>query len=382
MVFDDVSDVEREVVVKKVIISANVLFTISNFRKDFIKFLKEKRFDVVCVASKDELSSNSEKVLNDLDVRFVNISINRKGLNPLDDLKYIFELYSIYKREKADFIFHFTIKPNIYGTIVAKLVGSKSINTINGLGSAIIKNSFLSKILKLMYKFSLKFSSKVFFQNSDDLDFFINNNLVCRDKVDLVPGSGVDTDFFKDCKSQSKTLTFILVARLIKDKGIYEYVEAARKLKAKNSNVTFLLGGPIDYGNPSSVDENEVKRWNKEGVVKYIGKTDSIKDFLCRADIVVLPSYREGMSRFLIESASASKPIVTTDVAGCKDIVENGCNGFLCEPNSISSLEEAMQKMIDLDRNEIEKMGKKSNKIAKDKFDKDIINDIYLQEIL
>ena len=365
----------------KIIISANVLFTIANFRGSFIKFLKGKGFEVICIASSDDLDLNSKDILHNLDVKIINIEISRKGLNPIEDIKYLINLYKIYKIEKADYIFHFTIKPNIYGTIAAKLTGIKSINTINGLGSGIIKNNFLSRVLKSMYKFSLNFSTKVFFQNIEDSEFFISNNLVKKEKVSIVPGSGVDTSLFTSCQSISNNLTFLLVGRLLKDKGIYEYIEAIKFLKTKYNNLEFLLGGQFDRGNPTCINEREVYEWEKNKIIKFLGKTDDIREFLILADVIVLPSYREGLSRFLIESSSASKPIITSNVAGCKDIVENGINGFLCKVKDVESLIKSIEKMISLDREQLLKMGQNSKKIAIEKFDKDIVNQIYFKEL-
>lgn len=368
--------------IKKVIISANVLFTIVNFRKDFIKFLIDQKIEVLCIASKDNLSSNGQKILKELGVNFISIEVSRKGLNPIKDIRYLYDLYKIYKVQKADYVFHFTIKPNIYGTIAAKLAGIKSINTINGLGSAIISGGILAKILKLLYKFSLNFSKKVFFQNNDDKNFFINNNLVNSEKVSIVPGSGVDTSFFDDCGSKTEKLTFLLVARLLKDKGIYEYIEAVKYLQEKYSTVEFLLAGPYDDGNPSAIQLDEVKSWEDNNIIQYIGKTNNIKEFLAKTDIAVLPSYREGLSRFLIESASASKPIVTTNVAGCKDVVEDGINGFICDLKDSISLAISMEKMILLEKEKLLKMGEASKKIAQQNFDKNIVNQIYFKEIV
>jgi len=366
---------------KKILISANVVFTIANFRKELIKFFIEHDYEIVCVANNDDLSDSSLKVLNHLNVKFIQVSINRKGLNPLEDFKYMIELVKIYKKEKPDIVLHFTIKPNIYGTIAAKFAGVKSINTINGLGSAIIKDDLLSKILKYLYKFSLIFSSRVLFQNTDDRDFFISKNLVNIDKVSIVPGSGVDTKLFINCYSNTNKLTFLLVSRLLKDKGIYEYIDAIKELKLKYKEVIFLLGGQFDSGNPSGIEKDEIKNWENNGLIKFIGKTDKIKDFFKICDVIVLPSYREGLSRLLIEAASASKPIITTNVAGCKDIVENGVNGFLCEVKNSESLKKSIEKMILLDKDSFRNMQFNAKKIARKRFDKDIVNKVYLREV-
>ena len=365
----------------KIIISANVLFTIANFRKELIKFLVQKDYEVICVASKDELSNNAEEILNTLGVKFIEINVSRKGMNPIEDLGYLFNLIKIYKQHRPKAVLHFTIKPNIYGTIACKLLNIPSINTINGLGSGIIKDNFLSKVLKSLYRFSLKYSHKILFQNSDDKSFFINNRIISEKKVGIVPGSGVDTQYFNNSESNNDKLTFILIARLLKDKGIYEYIEAIKEVKKINNDVVFLLAGQFDHDNPTAIKEEEVQTWENDKLIKYIGKTDDIKEFFRLSDIVVLPSYREGLSRVLIEAASASKPIITTNVAGCKDIVVENENGFLCDVKSASSLKECIEKMINISDEERNKMGTNSNLIAKNKFDKKIVNRIYLNII-
>jgi glycosyltransferase involved in cell wall biosynthesis len=365
----------------RIIISANVIFTIANFRKELIKFLVQNEFEIICVASKDELSNNAVDILNNLGVKFVEISVSRKGINPIEDLAYLFNLIKIYKEYRPKAVLHFTIKPNIYGTIACKLLNIPSINTINGLGSGIIKDNLLSKVLKFLYKVSLKYSHKILFQNNDDKDFFIENKIISEKKIAIVPGSGVDTAYFDNSESNNKNLTFILIARLLKDKGIYEYIQAIKEIKKSSSNAVFLLAGQFDHNNPSAIKENEVKSWQEEKLIEYIGKTDDIKDFFKLSDVVVLPSYREGLSRVLIEAASASKPIITTNVAGCKDVVVENVNGYLCELKSISSLKECIEKMCDISQEERYAMGCNSKKISKNKFDKEIVNQIYLNEI-
>ncbi len=365
----------------RIIISANVIFTIANFRKELIKFLLQKKFEVICVASKDELLNNAEEILNTLGVKFIEINVSRKGMNPIEDLGYLFNLIKIYKKYKPKAVLHFTIKPNIYGTIACKLLNIPSINTINGLGSGIIKDNLLSKVLKFLYKFSLKYSHKILFQNSDDKFFFINNKIISEKKIGIVPGSGVDTKYFNNSESNNEKLTFILIARLLKDKGIYEYIEAIKEIKKTNSNVVFLLAGQFDHDNPTSIKEEEIQSWQKEKYIEYIGKTDDIKEFFKLSDVVVLPSYREGLSRVLIEAASASKPIITTNVAGCKDVVVENKNGYLCDVKSVPSLKNCIEKMITVSNEEIRTMGFNSKKIAENKFDKKIVNEIYFKEI-
>jgi len=364
----------------KIIISANVIFTIANFRKDLIKSLVDNGYEVICIADDDNLSSNSKEILDELNVTYEKINVSRKGLNPLADMSYFFNLLKLYKKYSPDIVLHFTIKPNIYGTIATKLIGAKSINTINGLGSAIIADNFLSKVLKLMYKSSLYFSDKIFFQNEDDKLFFETEKIIKSKNSSIVPGSGVDVKSFMKDKRRTKK-TFLLVARLLKDKGIYEYIEVIKIIKQKYNNVEFLLAGPYDDGNPTAITKAEVIEWENEGYIKYLGQTDNIKDFFKLCDIVVLPSYREGLSRVLIESASAYKVLVTNDIAGCKDVVIDGYNGFLSKVKDVESLVEAIEKVIILDDDKLEEFMDNSRKIAENNFDKTIVNSIYLLAI-
>ena len=217
--------------------------------------------------------------------------------------------------------------------------------------------------------------------NWDDLKFFLEKKMLQPEQTALVPGSGVDIDSFNDCESQNERLTFLLVSRLLKDKGIYEYIEAVRCLNKKYKHCKFLLAWQFDFGNPTSISEDEVREWENENVIEFLGKSDNIKEFLKISDVIVLPSYREGLSRVLVEAAAASKPIITTNVPGCKEIVLNNKNGYLCKSKCPNSLKESIEKMIHLPKGERIKMGQNSNLIAKEKFDSDIVNNIYYKEV-
>ena len=362
---------------KKIIISANVIWTITNFRKDLIKFLQSKGFKVIAVGAKDELSIDLESSLKELNIEFIEVDVDRKSMNPIKDLKYLIKLFFIYRSIKPLVVIHFTIKPNIYGSLAATFANINYINTINGLGSALIKDNILSKILKLMYKVALKNSKKVFVQNRDDFEFF--KKLIGDSKLAIVPGSGVNVKSFFNQRVEDDKFRFLLVARLLKDKGVMEYIEAAKIVKQKYSNVEFLLAGQFDSGNPSAISKEYIDQ-NSE-FVKYIGVTSDIREFFKLCDVVVLPSYREGLSRVLIEAASAYKPLIATNVAGCKDVVKDGYNGFLVKLKDVKSLADAMKKMINLDKKKLDEFKNNSREFAINNFDKDIVNKIYFKEI-
>lgn len=367
---------------RKIVIHANVIWTIVNFRKNLIKFLLENDYEVICIADYDDLSGISMNVLNELNVKFIQVSIARASINPLKDLIYMSNLYKVYSREKPDIILSYTIKPNIFGNFVASLLNIPVISTINGLGSGMISENFISTISKKLYSFSLRKTKKVFFQNDDDQTFFISNNLVKESKCDYVPGSGINYKDYENCEKQNnKQLTFILIARLINDKGIIEYIEAIKLLKESGNKSLFLLAGSFDEVNPSAISKNDVQIWEDDNLITFLGKTDNICDFLKLSDVVVLPSYREGLSRLLLEAASARKVIVTTDVPGCRDVVKNGFNGYLCKVQDSDDLKNKMEKVILLSASERIKMGENGQKKVIEEFDESIVFLKYLETI-
>ena len=364
---------------KKIALSANTSWNIYNFRYSLIKELINKRYDVLIVTPYDKYTEKLRK----LGCKTINIYINSKSTNPIDDLKTLFQYLKIYKKEKPDIVLNFTIKPVIYGSLACSILGIKTINTITGLGTGFLKKNLTTKIIKFLYKISQRKVNQIFFQNKDDLEFFIKENLVDKRKADIIPGSGINTDEFKPIKVEKKAdiFRFLLIARMLWDKGIGEYVEASKLIKRKYKNVEFLLLGAIGVNNPTAIPEEKIKEWEKEGIVKYLGTTDNIKIEIAKADCIVLPSYREGTSRVLLESASMEKPIITTDVPGCNNIVKNNWNGFLCKAKDAKDLADKMEKMINLSEEERIKMGKRGREKILKEFDEKIVIEKYIKVI-
>lgn len=365
-------------VVKKVAIVLNSAWQAYNFRLNLARGMKENGYEVVFIAPDD--ANYSKKIQEEFD--FYNISIDAKGINPVEDLKVLFSLYKLYKNIKPDIVLNFTIKPNIYSAIVAKLLGIKSINNITGLGTVFIKKSIITTIAKLLYKISLSSASKVFFQNTDDKNLFIKEKLVQEEKTDLIPGSGVDTKKFSPVEYINNDIfKFLMVARVLRDKGVYEYIQAIKILKQKYDNLEFQLLGEVGVENKTAVSKEELYSWIDEGIINYLGSTDNVKSFLSKVDCVLLPSYREGTPRSLLEAASMAKPIVTTNVVGCKEVVEDGLNGFLCEVKNAKDLALKMQKIIELPKDERKSMGQRGREKIINEFDEKIVIDKYLQTI-
>lgn len=279
---------------------------------------------------------------------------------------------------------HFTIKPNIYGNIVCRILGIKTISNISGLGTVFVRKNWVTKLVKILYRYSLVAAERIFFQNREDYETFINQKIVDQNKCEILPGSGVDTDKFKPRKRGNKTddIKFLLASRMLWEKGVGEYVEAARIIKSKYPNVKFYLLGFLGVDNPSAIPKKQVDNWVKEGIVEYLGVSDNVSEEIAKADCVVLPSYyREGIPRVLLEAASMEKPIITTDNVGCREVVDDGINGYLCKVKDSKDLADKMEKIINLSPEEREKMGKAGREKITKQFHERIILSKYLSTI-
>lgn len=316
------------------------------------------------------------------------ITLNRKTLNPMLELNTIFDLLRIYKSEKPDVVLHFTPKLNIYGAIAANFAGASCINTITGLGYVFTGNKFFSAALvKLLYRISGAIAVKTFFQNTDDMGFFLKERLVPKSKAVLVKGSGVDTAYFSPAGREEgggdkeKRFIFLLYGRLLTDKGVGEFVRAASILKKELSWAEFWLLGSVDNGNPASIDMGQLRRWQSDETIKYYESTSDVKPFLNRADCIVLPSYREGMPKSLLEAMAMEKPIITTDVPGCRDIIEDDINGFMVPARDHAALASAMRKMAMLPGHVRLKMGEAGRRKAVNEFSEKKVIETYVDNI-
>jgi glycosyltransferase involved in cell wall biosynthesis len=331
---------------------------------------------VIAIAPYDEYS---QKII-DAGFEFHPIKLNSQGINPLQDIQTTMEFYKLFKELSPDFICNYTIKPNIYASLVARILDIKMINNIAGLGTLFIKEGPITNIAKLLYKASQAKADRVFFQNRDDFKLFADAGLVNSANCDVLPGSGVDTNRFRpQHKAQSDVIRFLHVSRMIWEKGIGEYVEAARVIKAKYPNVEFCLLGFLDVANPGAISREQMNEWVEEGVINYLGVSDNVDEVISTADCVVLASYyREGTPKTLLESASSAKPIITTDNVGCRDVVDHGVNGYLCEPRSAEDLTRKIEMFLALSDKEKMLMGENSRKKIKNEFDEKIVIGKYL----
>lgn len=372
---------------KTIAIVINTSWNIFNFRLGLLKALQDEGYNIVAIAPKDDYSEK----LEEQGFEYYDVNINNKGTNPIEDAKLVLEFYGLYKKMKPDVILQYTIKPNIYGSMAAGMLGIPVISNISGLGTVFLNDSLSSKIARMLYKVALKVPKKIFYQNAHDRELFVKSGLVNAEKTDLLPGSGIDIEQFKPqaVGSDSDRVRFLFIARLVKDKGLVEYVDAARKIlstmnhspSTQDKSPQFFILGAYYPGNPTAITEAEMKRWEEEGIVKYIGVSDDVKSVIAEYDCIVLPSYREGLSRVLLEASSMAKPIITTNVPGCKEVVDDGVNGYLCEVKDANSLAEQMKKMILLSDEERVEMGSKGREKVISEFDEKLVVDKYINTI-
>jgi len=365
----------------KIVIISHYSPSLVNFRGDLIRTMVGLGHKVICLGPE----AGFEQPLQELGADYRQIPLHRTGLNPLKDVKTLFSLRKALKEIKPDIVFSYTVKPIVYGSIAAHMAGVRRMYAlISGLGYVFIGQTFkqrlLTQIVAFLYRRGLKYNQVVFFQNPDDLHLFVSESIVPKTaKPVLVNGSGVNTEKFAFAPPKLSPVTFLLIARLIKDKGILEYVESARLLKQKYPAARFQLLGPLDI-NPAAITQEQLERWSKEGIIEYLGKTNDVRPYIAEASVYVLPSYREGTPRSVLEAMSMGRPIITTDAPGCRETVIDGKNGFLVPVKDVDALKSAMEKFI-LEPDLISQMGKQSRVIAEEKYDVRKVNRAILQEM-
>jgi len=361
---------------KHIAIVLNTSWNVYNFRLNLLKKLQENGYKITVISPKDEYSIK----LKNEGFNYIDLKMNNDSTNIFRELKLIFHLFKVYKKVNPDIILQYTIKPNIYGTLVATLLNIPVINNISGLGTIFLKEKIIYKFARLLYRLILRFPKKVFFQNKYDHERFLNQKLVRLENSETIPGSGIDINRFHPIVSnESKSeFYFLMIARLIKDKGLIEYIEAIKIVKKFYPSAKFQLIGSLYIGNPTAITKSELNSWINEGLIEYLGVTDNIEKVISKVDCVVLPSYREGLSRVLLEAASMEKPIITTDVPGCKDVVDDGINGYLCKVRNSEDLSKKMMIMLSLSVDKRKKMGEKSREKIIAEFNEDILINKYL----
>ncbi len=363
----------------KVLIALNTAWNLANFRTGLITALQHEGYDVVATAPQDEHVSR-------IPCRFVHLPMDAGGTNILKDAALFFQFLRLFGKERPDVFLGYTVKPNIYGSFAAHLLGIPVINNVAGLGTVFIRGGVLARFVRTLYRLALSRSAHIFFQNPDDLALFVQQNLVPTSRTSLLPGSGVDTTRFMPVAAPpvatDTPFRFLLVARLLRDKGVVEYVAAARALRAVyGQRIECCILGFADVQNPTAITRDELNAWVSEGVINYLGEADDVRPHMARAHCVVLPSYREGTPRSLLEAAAMAKPIVTTDAPGCREVVTEGVNGYLCRVQDADDLRQKMQRVVALSADALRALGQSSRHIAVSRFDERLVIERYLQRI-
>jgi glycosyltransferase involved in cell wall biosynthesis len=363
---------------RKIAVVANTAWNLVNFRMGLMKAFRDGGYDVIAIAPLDDFAEQIEAE----GIQFVALKrLDRKGTNPVRDLQLTHELYRIYKKEGVEIAFHYTIKPNIYGTFAASLAGIKTVCTVTGLGYSFLSDNWISRLAKNLYKRAFKRAELVAFQNEDDRNLFISSKLLDAEKTMLIRGSGIKCDYFIPLEKTevSDKFVFLFVGRLLLDKGIREFLAAAEKIKSVYPKTEFWIVGALDTDNPSCINSAYIAEAQHKETVRYFGPSNQVRDFIRNADCVVLPSYREGLPRVMLEAISMEKPVITTDAPGCRDTVIDGLNGFMIPVKDEGALSDAMLRMFESDTQTRKNMGKAGRELALKEFDEKRIIEKYLQ---
>ena len=358
----------------KAILFANTDWYLYNFRLEYARFLQNKGWEVVFLSPEGE---HAEK-LKEAGFRHIVFNFSRKGINPIREAETIRRIRAVYEAEKPDLVHHFTIKCVIYGSLAAKETGINAVvNSITGLGYMFLSNRphvrVIREIVKRLYKKALA-GTQVIFENPDDRALFLEMGLTTEENSHIVLGTGIDTERFKPVPPTNNIPLTILPARMIWDKGVKEFVDAATEIRKAGIQARFALVGNNDVGNPTCIPFEQLTQWQKEGNVEWWGWQDDVPTVLSMCHIVCLPSYREGLPKILIEAASCGRPIVTTDVPGCREVVRDGENGLLVPAKNAGALKDALLRLIE-SRELRETMGNASREKAVRLFSNEIVND-------
>lgn len=364
---------------RHIIIAVNTSWNIVNFRSNLVQALIQQGYNVTVVAPEDKYSVR----ISDLGCRYIPAPMDNHGTSPINDMLLMLRFYRLLRRERPDVFLGYTAKPNIFGSLAAHALRIPVINNIAGLGSAFSHRTWITKVTKYLYWAATSRSHKVFFQNSDDFRLFVDEKLVRAERCDLLPGSGVDLERFRPAERtmghvHGSEMRFLFVGRLLWDKGIAEYVEAAKLIKQQYPEVQFQILGPTDDKNPGAVSQADIEGLVSERAVEYLGSVDDVRPAIASADCVVLPTYyREGTPRSLLEAAAMAKPIITTDWVGSRDVVDDSINGYLCQTRSVEDLSRKLQLMIQLPSHERSAMGHASRRKAVREFNEQFVIERY-----
>jgi glycosyltransferase involved in cell wall biosynthesis len=354
-----------------IVLVSNTAWYLYNFRRGTIAALVETGRPVVAMAPPD---SYATKLVEELGVTFVPLRLEGKGTRLVGEARSVLHLFGALRRLGPAFVFNFTVKANIYSGLACRLLGIPYSNNVSGLGTAFIHDSWLYRRVRSLYGFVNRGARCVFFQNQEDMALFRDRGLLKGTPTVLLPGSGMDTARFAfQALPEDVDFTFVMVARLIADKGVREYVAAAERVARTRPGTRFVLIGPQGVSNSSAIDDAEVAEWRRTGVVEYVGEQDDVRPWLAKSHVLVLPSYREGMPRTVLEAASMGRPAIVTDVPGCRQAVVDGETGWLCQVRDPESLAACMTACLDMSYDQLAEAGRAARRRIENEFDERIV---------
>ena len=363
----------------KIVIFINTAWNIHNFRTGLIRALISEGHEVTAIAPPDEYVPYVEGLVTS----YLPLPMDNNGTHPVKDFILFVRILRLLSQEKPDIFLGFTIKPNIYGSLVSQILGIPFINNVAGLGSVFSRIGFINYLVKNLYRIAFYGSEKVFFQNQEDFETFVSCELVNERSADCLPGSGIELEKFLPLRlPQKPKVRFLLIARMLWEKGVGDFVRAARIIKQNRVDAEFCLLGFFDSSNPVAISHQQMDEWVDEGAIRYLGFSDSVDEEIAKADCVVLPSYyREGTPRSLLEAAAMARPIITTDSVGCRNVVDDGISGFLVRAKDATDLADKMDRILAMSHSERTRMGLCGRKKVEREFDEKIVIKKYFDAI-
>lgn len=355
----------------------NTTWNVLNFRLGLINGLMRDGHEVHTIAPEDQAVADLENE----GITCHHIRMDRSGLNPVEDLGYLRQLKKILKSNQIDLVLSFTIKSNIYASLIARHLKIPIIANVSGLGTSFLWKNWIQKIVIKLYKLAFKRTDFIFFQNKDDSQLFLSNIPIDKEKTGLLPGSGINLEKFQaDPPGFVQPITFLMISRLIIEKGVLEYMKAADEL-GPSEQYRFQIVGSYDPEHARSISPGDFEKLRSSEAIEYIGELRDVKPAITDADVIVLPSYREGTPRTLLEGAAMSRPLIATDVPGCREVVSHGANGFLCKYQDSEDLKKVMHEFLNLEKHRMVEMAQNSRKICEDKFDERLVINAYRKQI-
>lgn len=357
-------------------ISANQAWNLVNFRKGLIQALIEQGVDIIAAAPYDDVWSPR---LEAMGCRLAHVAYDASGLSPHRDAGTLRQIFGLMRQHRPAGWLSWTPKANIYGALAARAAGVTAIPNVSGLGTAFIRRTPLTAAVALLYRFAFTRCPVVLFQNHDDRSLFERWRLTHPDQAHVLPGSGIDLAHFAADRERRAPGHFVMIARLLADKGVREFAQAARILRQQDPSLQFSLVGPLGVDNRTAIGPGEVAGWVEEGTLRHLPPVDDVRPVISGADWIVLPSYREGMSRLLLEAAAMGRPMIATDVPGCRDIVIEGSTGFLAQPRSTASLTAALKRAAATDDKTWHRMANSAREMAETCFSQEKVLSLYFE---